>query len=146
MATGVEPPPYSSLGMASPPLSSGSEYRNVPRTSLNMDSQEELDYGKVDYTVPFTPTQHRDPPRPASRSRKPENIQLSRNESYGSLPGIPSPSPHYATPTSTLRLSLIPETHTTTAGVHTAASKEAAAADMEEYEHMMPVPGRATLK
>ena len=109
-----------------------------------MDSQEELDYGKVDYTVPFTPTQQRDPPRPASRTRKPESIQLSRNESYGSLPGIPSPSPHYATPTSTLRLSLIPETGATNAGVHTAASRDA---EVEaEYEHMMPVQGRATLK
>ena len=128
---GAEPPPYSSLDVASPPPPSsggGGGYPHVPLASLPITDQEsEENYSKVEYTVPFTPTQG----RAADRQR---SIQLSRNESYGSLPTVPPP--HYATPTSTLQL--IPETHAN-ARIHTAAM------DTDEYEPMMPIPGTAVL-
>ncbi len=132
MVVGAEPPPYSSLGMASPlPPSSGTGYPHIP-TSLPINQELEENYSKVEYTVPFTPTQER-----AGSQRKPDGIQLSRNESYGSLPTVPLP--HYATPTSTLQL--IPETQAN-AQIH---NTDTAAIDTDEYEPMMPIPGTAVL-
>lgn len=134
MAVGAEPPPYSSLGVASPlPLSSGGGHPHIPAASLPITDQEsEENYSKVEYSVPFTPTQER-----AGSQRKPDGIQLSRNESYGSLPT--APPPHYATPTSTLRL--IPETQANTQIQNT----DTAAMDTDEYEPMMPIPGTPIL-
>jgi hypothetical protein len=126
-----EPPPYSSLSVASPPPPSSPSgaggYPHVPASlppSL-MDQESEENYSKVEYTVPFAPTQ-------GSR-RKPDGIQLSRNESYGSLPLVTPP--YYATPTSTLRL--IPETQANAQIQHT----DTVAMDTtDEYEPMMPTP------
>ena len=136
MAVGAEPPPYSSLGVASPtmlPPPSGGGYPHISAASLPITDQEsEENYSKVEYTVPFTPTQER-----AGSRRKPDGIQLSRNESYGSLPI--APPPHYATPTSTLRL--IPETQVNSQIQNT----DSAAMDTDEYEPMMPLPGTPVL-
>ena len=129
--TGAEPPPYSSLGLASPPPpSSGVGCPRVP-TSLPLAIGQDENYSKVEYTAPFTPTQER------AGSRK-DGFQLSRNESYGSLPT--APPPHYATPTSTLRY--IPEFETQANPLtHTGI----AATDSDEYEPVTPLPGAAVL-
>ena len=132
MAIGAEPPPYSSLGVVSPPpSSSGTGYPHVP-SSLPIHQEVEENYSKVEYTVPFTPTRER-----VGSQRKPDGIQLLRNESYGSLPT--APQPHYATPTSTLRL--IPETQANAQSHNT----NTVAMDTDEYEPMMPIPGTAVL-
>lgn len=137
MAVGAEPPPYSSLGVVSPPPSSsgagGSYPHNIP-SSLPITDQEE-NYSKVEYTVPFTPT----PQERAGGQRRPDGIELLRNESYGSLP--PLPAPHYATPTSTLRL--IPETHANLQNL--IQNTDTVAMETDEYEPMMPIPASAVL-
>ena len=137
VAIGAEPPPYSSLDVASPPRlpsssGAGLRYPHVPSSPQSLADQEsEENYSKVEYTVPFTPAAQ-------ESRRRPDNIQLSRNESYGSLP--PVTQPHYATPTSALRL--IPETQANAQAQHT----DTVAMDTtDEYEPMMPIPGTAVL-
>ena len=121
VAAATDPPPYSLLAMSSPPPSSAAAGHQT--TPPNSQLTQDENYSQIEsdvYSEPFSPAKE----NTAARGR--DGFQLSRNESYGSLPS--APQPHYATPTSTLRY--IPETHTNF--------------DTDDYEPMMSPTGTVT--
>ena len=121
------PPSYSALLAMSPPSLSSAAVagpQTVPPNSLNSHDQNYSQIESDIYTVPFTP------PNESTGRVNRNGFQLSRNESYGSLPN--APPPHYATPTSTLQY--IPEMH----------GNIQRHADSDEYEPMMLLPNTVT--
>lgn len=130
LASSTDPPPYSLLAMASPPPSAAVRGPSQPvaiSSSLMSDLIDNQNYGKFEsdvYTVPFSPMKE------ITAGRGKEQFQLSRNESYGSLPT--TPLPHYATPTSTLRY--IPEME----------ANAQPQANSDDYEPMILLPGAMT--
>lgn len=113
----MDPPPYSLLAMASPPPSAAP--LEVDQHVQTLDNQTCRKVESDVYTEPFSPTKK-------TVGSGQNRFQLFRNESYGSLPT--PPSPHYATPTSTLQF--IPEMQATTRPQ----------ADTDDYEPIMLLP------
>ena len=114
-----DPPPYSLLTMASsPPLQSPTQQF---KAAAPTDDETYSTVGEDVYSEPVSPVKGNVAAAATSENNTP--FQLSRNESYGSLPPNIQ-RPHYATPTSTLRY--IPEVG--------AQSQE----EEDEYEPIIP--------